>query len=93
MKIFALFMLGITSVIFLLVFIYLLVEKYSIGPILSCALFFCAFVLVWVYSFVSYRGNIKPETIYEQKAQAAQKAERELQKFLIDHPEFKEIKE
>ena len=32
----------------------------------------------------------KPEKVLEQKVQNFQKAERELQKFLIDHPELKE---
>lgn len=38
-----------------------------------------------------YEGeHKKPEQTYEQKVKDMQKAERELQKFLIDHPEFKE---
>ncbi len=93
MEIFVLVLIGLIAVCLLGVLIYLVAEKYPSGPIFSCALFICAFVLAWIYGLDAYRRDNKPEFVYEQKVQAMQKAERELQNFLIDHPEFKEIKE
>ena len=39
-----------------------------------------------------YKMNGKPEKQYEVKVKALEDAEKELKKFLIDHPEFEEIK-
>lgn len=93
MEIFILVLLAFIPTIFLVTIIYLIEEKYPIPSISVCVGFFCIFVGLWILIFISYHKNNKPSTVYEQKIQAIQKAERELQKFLIDHPEFKEVSE
>ena len=80
MEIFFLVILAFAPIILLTATIYFLVGKYPISLILTCALFFCAFLLLWIYSFIDYRENSKPATMYERKVRDVQKAERELQK-------------
>lgn len=91
MEIFFLVLLAFIPVIFLATIIYIVAEKYSISTISVCVSFFFIFVGLWIFSFISYRKDNNPTNIYEQKIRDIQKAERELQKFLIDHPEFKEV--
>jgi hypothetical protein len=89
MEIFFLVILAFVSIILLIAVIYFRIEN-SIAPALTCFALFCIFVVLWIFSLIDYRENSKPATMYERKVQDVLRAERELQKFLIDHPEFKE---
>lgn len=90
MVIFFLVIFAFVPIILLIATIYFRVEKYPIAPALACFALFCIFVVLWIFSFIVYRENSKPATMYERKVQDVLRAERELQKFLIDHPELKE---
>jgi hypothetical protein len=93
MEIFFLAIYAFIPVIVLIAIIRCIVEKYPTSVISVLLSIFCIFVGLWILIFIAYSNESKPANVYEQKVQAIQKAERELQKFLIDHPEFKEVSE
>ena len=90
MEIFFLVLFAFVPLIMLVAVIYFIVEKYPIISTISCFILFCIFVFLWITCFNDYRKNNNLANVYTQKVQDVQKANRELQKFLIDHPEFKE---
>jgi protein-S-isoprenylcysteine O-methyltransferase Ste14 len=52
-----------------------------------------AFVFCLILSLafaVAWQETTPPEVLYKEKLEAVEKAERDLQKFLIDYPQFKE---
>lgn len=60
-----------------------------------CAVFSFIFLLVALFALITFpliliKVCTTPEQEYQNKVSTIEKAEKELQKFLIDHPEFKE---
>lgn len=57
--------------------------------ILWIFVFILCFILALVFEFIR-EETVPPETIYKEKLEAVEKADKDLQKFLIDYPQFKE---
>ena len=64
-------------------------KGYIITSIIGLVIFFISLFFVVKY----YKLSNSPNVVHEKLLNNLDKAEKELQKFCIDHPQFKEIKE
>lgn len=64
-------------------------KGYIIAGIIGLVIFFISLFFVVKY----YKLSNSPNVVHERLLNNLNKAEKELQKFYIDHPQFKEIKE
>lgn len=55
-----------------------------------CIGMFIFVALAWVCACISPLINKNPSKLYQEKVEAVEKANKELEKFLIDYPEFRE---
>ena len=63
-------------------------KRYIIAGIIGLVIFFISLFFVVKY----YKLSNSPNVVHERLLNNLDKAEKELQKFYIDHPQFKEIK-
>ena len=64
--------------------------KKDIDVAVGITAFICLLFLITTYITVKIRDIKNPKYVYESKLRDIEKAQKDLEKFLIDHPEFKE---
>ena len=73
----------------LFVLIFRMTDNSVIGTV--CLIFFiCAFISLPVCCAIDIHYSEIPENKYKTLVEAKENADKDLQKFLVDHPEFKE---
>jgi hypothetical protein len=89
---------GASTAIFLVMIILLLVDVTSgdfrihdnYGCVIAAIITFFITIISLFFVVKYYKLSTSPEVIHEELLNDLDKAEKELQKFYIDHPEFKE---
>ena len=83
-------LLSVLIIIFILSgFLFVVVEIFTDNPKFFIGTFI-SLILICVCICMSPLINKDPSKLYQEKVEAVEKANKELEKFLIDYPEFRE---